>query len=113
MFTAAQGEVYIRKVEALPEGCSKLETENGYYIIGHSETGHHHVLDRKVAEVVAGPAKRNPEGMAILYAIVKEPAEVMHLRTTDTHKSVPLQPGIYEIRPAREFSPEGWRRVAD
>lgn len=52
-------------------------------------------------------------GMAILYAIVKEPTEVKHLRGTDTHKALGLDPGIYEIRPAREFSPEGWRRVAD
>ena len=113
MFTAAQGEVYIRKIDALPEGCTPVEPENGHLIIGHSETGHHHVLDRDHAKVMAGPANRNPEGMEILYDIVDHPTEVKHLRSTDTHKSVPLQPGIYEIRPAREFSPEGWRRVQD
>ena len=90
-----------------------MDAEGPHYIVGHSETGHHHVMDRETCDVMTGPAKANPEGMSILYAIVKEPTEVKHLRATDTHKSLNLTPGIYEIRPAREFSPEGWRRVAD
>ena len=109
----AQGELYIRKVEALPDGCEPMKADDGRYIGGHSETGHHHVMDAATCDVLTAPAARNPDGMAILYAIVKEPTEVKHLRSTDTHKSLNLDPGIYEIRPAREFSPEGWRRVAD
>ena len=109
----AQGELYIRKVEALPDGCEPMKADAGRYIVGHSETGHHHVMDPATCDVLTGPAARNPDGMAILYAIVREPTEVKHLRRTDTHKSLNLEPGIYEIRPAREFSPEGWRRVAD
>lgn len=109
----AQGELYIRAISAPPNGCTALEPDGPHYIVGHSETGHHHVMDRATCEVKAGPAAKNPAGMAILYAIVREPTEVTHLRSTDTHKPIPLQPGIYEIRPAREFSPDGWRRVAD
>lgn len=109
----AQGELYFRKVDALPDGCEPMNSKDGRYIVGHSETGHHHVMDRATCDVLTGPAARNPGGMEILYAIVKEPTEVNHLRSTDTHKALNLEPGIYEIRPAREFSPEGWRRVAD
>lgn len=109
----AQGELYFRKVDALPDGCEPMKCDGDAFIVGHSETGHHHVMDRATCEVLSGPAARNPDGMAILYAIVKEPTEVKHLRTTDTHKPLSLNPGVYEIRPAREFSPEGWRRVAD
>lgn len=109
----AQGELYIRKVGALPDGCVAMTADGGRYIVGHSETGHHHCMDATTCDVLTGPASRNPEGMAILYAIVKEPTEVKHLRSTDTHKPLNLEPGVYEIRPAREFSPVGWRRVAD
>ena len=113
MMIAAQGELYIRSVDRLPDGCSLLEPDDSYYVVGHSETGHHHVLDKSVCEVIKGPASANPDGMEILYAIVREPTAVTHLRPTDTHAPLALQPGMYEIRPAREFSPEGWRRAID
>ncbi len=113
MLITAQGELYIRQIAKLPDGCQPMKVEDGRYIVGHSETGHHHVMDPADCDVMEGPSARNPDGMAILYAIVRGPTEVKHLRNTDTHAPTPLQPGIYEIRPAREFSPEGWRRVAD
>jgi hypothetical protein len=113
MPAVAQGELYIRPVAALPDGCTPMKADGDHYIVGHSETGHHHVLDRSCCEVVAGPASANPAGMAILYAIVKEPTALTHLRSTDTHAPMMLAPGVYEIRPAREFGPEGWQRVAD
>lgn len=109
----AQGELLFRPVSEIPDGCREMATENGMYIVGHSETGHHHVLERDNVEVFHGPEDQNPEGMQILYAIVRDVAELKHLRSHDTHETIALQPGMYEIRPAREFSPEGWRRVED
>ena len=111
--TFANGEIYFRPVACLPGGCTPIKPVGDHYIVGHSETGHHHVLDRTKCEVLAGPASQNPEGMAILYAIVREPTETGHLRDTDQHKPIAMQPGIYEIRPGREFSPEGWKRQLD
>lgn len=113
MTTIAQGELFIRRIAAAPEGCTPVEPDGSRWIVGHSETGHHHVLDRATCDVVAGPARANPEGMAILYAIVREPTRLEHLRPTDTHEPLMLAPGVYEIRPGREFSPEGWRRTED
>lgn len=110
---AAQGEITIRKIDALPEGVSAMKPEGGKYIIGHSETGHHHVmtLDRKqVFE-----ADTAPEGMKVLYAILEELGELVHERGHDTHETIGFEPGIYEFRLGREYDPyaELARQVAD
>ena len=36
-----------------------------------------------------------------------------HLRPHDTHESIMFEPGIYEVRRQREYTPEGFRRVED
>jgi hypothetical protein len=36
-----------------------------------------------------------------------------HLRSYDMHAPITIKPGIYELRRQREYTPEGWRRVAD
>jgi hypothetical protein len=111
--TAAQGEISIRKIDALPADVVPLKPENGHYVIGHSETGHHHVmtLDRKqVFE-----AKNPPAGMRVLYAILDVPADLIHQRGHDTHETIHHDAGIYEFRLGREFDPyaELARQVAD
>ncbi len=42
-----------------------------------------------------------------------EPADLEHLRSFDTHETVRLDPGVWEVRRQKEYSPEGWRRAAD
>jgi hypothetical protein len=115
--TMAQGELTIRKLDPdfkIPKGCMPLTTEHEHLIVGHSETGHHHVLHARGTEVLV--AENPPEGMRILYAILKEPNSLKHLRDFDTHESIDFEePGTYEIRAAREFDPyaELARRSAD
>lgn len=110
---AAQGEISIRRIEALPSGVKPLAPELGKYIIGHSETGHHHVmtLDRKQAF----EAERAPEGMRVLYAVLEASGELVHERGHDTHETISFGPGIYEFRLGREFDPYAdlARKVAD
>jgi hypothetical protein len=36
-----------------------------------------------------------------------------HLRQHHTHGPIVIGPGKYELRRQREYTPEGWRRVAD
>lgn len=105
---AAQGEITIRRIGDLPaarialEGFTAMKPEHGRYIIGHSETGHHHVLSRlDGADVLV--MDRPPEGMKVLRAILANPTSLDHLRDHDTHESIQLEPGEYEIRIAREF----------
>ncbi len=111
--TAAQGEITIRKVDKLPDWVKPLKPENGRFIIGHSETGHHHsmTLDRKTAYV----SDKAPEGMRVLYAVLETAGELVHERGHDTHETISFEPGIYEFRLGREYDPyaELARQVAD
>ena len=106
---AAQGEIYIRRVGGIPKskrllaGYSTMALEDGKLIVGHSETGHHHVLDPKTCSVAV--MDQPPEGMRILRAIVNSPTPLVHLRDHDTHEPIMFEPGEYELRITREFDP--------
>ncbi len=112
---AAQGEVRVFKIDALPENMTTREPQknkSGAAIISHSESGHHHVIAG--AEVLER-TDNIPAGMAILYAIVKNQTALKQ-DAASPHKSIPLEgDSIYELRVAREFDPfaEQARRVAD
>lgn len=105
--TAAQGEITIRRVSDLPKnrklpaGYSPLKAKDRHYVIGHSETGHHHVIEADGALI--GVKDKPPAGMRILYAILENPTALKHLRPHDTHETIVAEPGVYEIRIAREF----------
>lgn len=109
---AAQGEMYIRRVPEFKEAAEPAKPERGVFILAHSETGHHHVIDAAKVSVMK-QTKNVPEGMEILQMIVSEPTTVEHLRPTDTHEALFLTEGNWEIRLQREYTPEGYRRVAD
>lgn len=110
----AQGEISFFRCEgAMPEGLVALNEKDclDRPIIGHSESGNHHVLDRTVAVMEKPDA---PAGMRILYAMLDEPAALLQ-DASDAHGSYDLPAGLYEFRIAREFDPftEQARRVAD
>lgn len=109
---AAQGEAFIRRIETRPENLAEIKAENGKHIVAHSETGHHHVMDAGCVSLLER-TKDVPEGLRILHLIVKEPTTLNHLRGTDTHEPILFDRGEYEIRLQREYTPEGYRRVAD
>jgi hypothetical protein len=103
---AAQGEITIIRIGDVtsatkPTG-EPLKIESGKLIIGHSETGHHHVLERTVGATVTVSAHA-PAGMKILHAILAEPNKLIHERGHDTHETIDLAAGEYEFRIAREF----------
>jgi hypothetical protein len=114
---AAQGEITIIRLGNAPKNRklsgTAMKAECGKFVIGHSETGHHHVIDAKGANVAV--LGRAPEGMRILRAILDNPMSLDHLRDHDTHESIKLEPGLYEFRIGREFDPyqEIARRQAD
>lgn len=106
---AAQGDVMFRRIEALPDGAKPAKSENGAFIVAHSETGHNHVVMERpgVTYFSAMDEFRS-------YLVIEgEPASVDHQRSFDTHQSFALSPGIWEVRRQREYTPEGFRRAAD
>ena len=111
---AAQGDLMIRRVETIPVIAEIIYPDvHGHYVCAHSETGHSHII-------VAHPHVKlfSTDDPLISYLEVVEATEetetlIEHLRSFDTHESILVTPGIYEIRRQREYTPEGWRRVAD
>ena len=104
-----QGDVLFRRIDKLPEGVREQPRGAGPLIVTHSETGHHHVVpDAAVAHFMA------PQGGGLLsYLRVDTSADVVHLRPFDTHETLRLGAGVWEVRRQREWVPEGWRQVED
>lgn len=111
----AQGEIYVREVDTLPDGLKPFEErgKTGAFIVSHSESGHHHLLEADGVAVMER-TENVPAGMRILYAIVEKPAS-LYQDAANPHDPHTIPPGIVEMRIAREFDPimEQARQVAD
>jgi guanylate kinase len=107
---AAQGDLFILKVDLIPNGFCKKQSDNGNHIVAHSETQHHHVIEDDDVDYYV-----NSKDMMKAYIEVKNiiGAQLKHLRDFDTHETILIPPGIYELRRQREYTPQGWRRVED
>lgn len=96
---AAQGELTITRIKKMPKKTGeRVAPVNGKVIVGHSETGHFHVIEAKGVEFT-----RVNEFLAYLKITVA--TELTHQRDHDTHAPIALQPGMYEVRVGREFDP--------
>lgn len=122
----AQGEVLIWMKKYAPESVLKsvsglkniqeMTLENGRLILGHSETGHHHVLEPVRKEITIDKAAKafiDKANDTYIELTLFENCELVHLRNNDTHASFVFPPGEYIRGIREEQSPEGWRRVQD
>jgi hypothetical protein len=103
-----QGDVMIRRIASIPDGTVAAAPVDGKHVVAHSETGHHHVIDSRSAQMLIDKTNE-----FLAYLDVAEPVVLEHLRSFDTHEPYTLPPGKYEIRRQREHTPEGWRRAVD
>jgi hypothetical protein len=103
-----QGDLMIRRIDALPDGLKVAMPDGEHHILAHSETGHHHVVLERAAQRFIDETNE-----FISYLEVASDVELRHLREHDTHEPYLLEPGLYEVRNQREHTPEGWRRAAD
>jgi hypothetical protein len=107
-----QGECLFIQVDEFEDDnkdYNNVEPENGQLIIAHSESGHHHVIDRpKQADLLI-----NKTNQFIGRLVVNDDCEVKHLRSFHTHETLKLPKGKYVLRYRREYTPEGLRRVQD
>ena len=110
---AAQGDFSIIRIDDIPSDVEAYEpNEKGQYVVAHSETGHDHtmVMDRVRA---FRPKETRDEDLYRLFFEVEAPADIIHNRSHDTHETLRVNPGKYEVRRQREYTPEGFRRAAD
>jgi len=105
---AAQGDLLLRRLPALPAVQMKeVPREDGKCILAHSETGHHHA--------VAEPQVRWMQPLTVsgdfadttrYLEVIADHADVVHHRDHDTHETLRLPKGIYEVRRQREHVPD-------
>lgn len=111
--TNAHGEVNFFRVsggEIDLQNTENVEPSKNGFIVGHSESGHHHLLEAEGVTMRRGTER----GMEILHAIVKSP---VHLKQDagSPHSEQIVEPGEYIITNNIEYNPfsEQARRVAD
>lgn len=109
---AAQGDFIIMRINDIPTDVERIEPENGVYVVAHSETGHNHVMEMDRIEAFK-PAGVKEVDLYQMFLNVEAPTEINHLRSFDTHETLLVPPGKYEIRRQREYVAEGFRRAQD
>jgi hypothetical protein len=110
---AAQGDLYIRRIEKLPAGVAEIKAEKGHYVVAHSETGHNHVIAERQNVRLYSNGDPMVSYLEVIEATDKTETLLEHLRNFNTHETINIPSGIFEIRRQREYTPEGWRRVED
>ena len=106
----AQGDMLVIPIAAIPASAKKAEVVGDHYVLAHSETGHHHVIERAKAEVFEAA---DDAFVAYIHAL-GDGAEITHQRPHDTHESLMLSPGQnYEVHRQREHVLEGFRKAQD
>lgn len=111
----AQGDVMFIRRDKLPEGLTALDADRGRIVVTHSETGHDHVmvLDRAGEADAPAVVMYGTDDPLTAWLEVNRPTALDHLRPHDTHESIMFEPGVYEVRRQREYTPDGFRRVED
>lgn len=95
------GEIILKKVEALPKD-AVLKEESANFIVGASETHHHHRITLK-DKTDMGKIKfyTTKDGE---YVEVPAMAELWHEKSGEyVHETLPLSPGIYKRQRKQEF----------
>lgn len=103
-----QGDVAFVPIDALPEGL--LEQPGEVATVAHSETGHNHSVHNGEATLFR---RLEADPMVCYLQVAGDHADVIHHRAFDTHQTIRLLTGCWEVRRQREFTPEGLRRVED
>jgi hypothetical protein len=122
----AQGEVLFWMKKYAPKAIleklaglknmQEMKLENDQLILGHSETGHHHVLEAVRPNVhisKAAQALIDSTNDMLVELKLFEDCKIVHLREFDTHKAVVLPKGEYIRGIREEQTVDGWVRVAD
>ena len=104
----AQGDVFFKRVNAVPTNATPAAKSGGDVVVAHSETGHHHSFARE-----CGVTYYTTQDPFICYLSVETPSLLEHHRPHDTHAPILFAPGCYKVHRQREHTPEGWRMVQD
>jgi hypothetical protein len=104
-----QGDVTLIPIMDIPEGLTLIKSDNGQFIVAHSETGHHHT-------VMERPDITMYKGMDMFRDFLKvenTPTELFHLRTVHNHKEHVIPVGSWIVQRQAKYTPEGWKKAVD
>lgn len=90
------GECWLQPVDKFPKG--KL-IKHDMFIVGHSETGHHHVLEGDVQ--VLEPTNLED---GVFFELLGE-GKLVHQKTVNRHHDLVVAPGKYRVIHKQEYSP--------
>jgi hypothetical protein len=110
---AAQGDVLLRRIDKLPGGLKTSQKQNGLFVVAHSETGHNHVIEARPNVTLYEGDDPFVSYLQVIEATDATETLLEHMRSFDTHETLNIPPGIYEVRRQREYVPEGWRKAQD
>lgn len=98
-----QGDVLLSEVQALPTGVKAVPLAARGVVLAEGEaTGHAHVMPAECTRLWEIGLQR--------YVEVTSPAQIKH----EEHGGSVVQPGIYEVMLAHEYTDENeWRKVRD
>ena len=103
-FQIRQGDVFLEKIESLPNGLKPVKQKKKKIILAYGEaTGHHHAIE----EIEKVDSFIDADGN--LYLDIKEDTVLTH----QEHSEIKLPVGVYVVTTQREYSPEEIRNVRD
>lgn len=109
-----QGDVGLKRVATFPAGLVEAKRDGQRLIVTHSETGHHHVIDRARVTLYEDPTDPLTAWLEVHGdESLPQIAELVHERPWDTHETLEIPVGKWKIIRQREATPEGWRKVQD
>lgn len=100
------GEVLLKPISK-PKGLKDVAPVT-HFIVGHSESGHHHVLTAQAIQVY------EQDGRMFLH--IQDEAQLIHQKTgTETHGTQLVEPGWYEriVKRSYSYAAKVMRRVQD
>lgn len=97
-----QGDVFIERIESLPEDLKPVPCEGRVILARGEATGHHHSFGASSAALMEAPSGER-------FLSLGQRATLSH----QEHDSIVVPAGTYRVRRQREYSPEDIRNVAD
>ena len=104
-----QGDIIVRIVDELPAGLREVAPEDGKLIVAHSETGHHHAVEARLAKLLRG----DDSPWTCYLHVTAEYADLVNLRAQNPHETMRLPQGYVRIDRKTEYTPAGLRAVQD
>lgn len=93
------GEIVLKPIDELPDNLEVVSKSNRE-IVGHSESGHHHVVVSDGDIELLRPKGADSEE---LYLRVSGAAQIQHLKAFDRHETKPVEPGVYYVNTKQQY----------